>query len=190
MLKKLKKVASSYRALPDKKRYAEFITAILSIPVLITVLLSNLNTLKAKDEVKEEKEPKENNVIISYIPQQTETSVVEKDEAPCKQGIGDIEITSPAEGAKLDDDQVTVAISPDSSYCAVVWSYRINDGKWSEFDDKSIALYNLKNGETRFDLRVKSLTNKEEKTLSRRFTYNGGIEPTATPTPTPTPSAL
>ena len=35
-----------YRALPDKKRYLEFITAFLSIPVLITVLISNVSNLQ------------------------------------------------------------------------------------------------------------------------------------------------
>lgn len=38
-----------YRALPDKKRYLEFFSAFLTIPVLATVLLTNLNNLQNKN---------------------------------------------------------------------------------------------------------------------------------------------
>jgi len=41
---------SWYRNLPDKKRYLEFISAFLSIPVLVTVVVLNLRSLQAKNE--------------------------------------------------------------------------------------------------------------------------------------------
>jgi hypothetical protein len=59
------------------------------------------------------------------------------------------------------------------TYCPVVWSYRINNGRYSDFDDKSIALYNPPNGNIVFDLRVRSLISDDEKILKRTFTYEG-----------------
>jgi hypothetical protein len=47
---KMAQIRRWYRGLPDKKRYLELITAFLSIPVLFTVLLSNVTTLKSKAE--------------------------------------------------------------------------------------------------------------------------------------------
>ena len=47
----LEKIKKWYRNLPDKKRYLEFITALLTIPVLLTVLWSNLNNLQQKGAV-------------------------------------------------------------------------------------------------------------------------------------------
>lgn len=41
---------SWYRGLPDKKRYLEFISAFLSIPVLVTVAVLNLRSLQARNE--------------------------------------------------------------------------------------------------------------------------------------------
>lgn len=190
MFQKLKKIAKSYHVLPDKKRYAEFITALLSIPVLITVLLTNLNSLNSKDEKSQQPEPESKSVIISYVPSTNSGS----DPAPtavsddCKKGIGDVQITSPREGEVITEDPVVINISSDDDYCSVVWSYRINDGKWSEYDDNSVSLYNVKNGETRFDLRIKSTTNKEEKILTRKFIYTGNIENSGV-TPTTTPAA-
>ena len=42
----LEKTKRWYRALPDKKRYLEFITALLTIPVLLTVAISNVMNLR------------------------------------------------------------------------------------------------------------------------------------------------
>ena len=44
------RIKSWYRALPDKKRYIEFVTALLTVPVLITVLISNFNSLKNNEK--------------------------------------------------------------------------------------------------------------------------------------------
>ena len=51
----IKKFFLSYRAIPNKKPYVEFMTALLSIPVLLTVVLLNLNTLRDKDTKSENK---------------------------------------------------------------------------------------------------------------------------------------
>ena len=41
----LEKFKDWYRNLPDKKRYIEFVTAILTVPVLITVIISNVSRI-------------------------------------------------------------------------------------------------------------------------------------------------
>lgn len=46
----LESFQSWYRDLPDKKRYLEFISAFLSIPVLVTVVVLNLRSLNARNE--------------------------------------------------------------------------------------------------------------------------------------------
>lgn len=40
------KLRQLFQDLPDKKRYFELLTAVLSVPVLITVIILNLNSLK------------------------------------------------------------------------------------------------------------------------------------------------
>lgn len=41
-----------YRALPEKKAYLEFLAAFLTIPVLITVILLNINNLNSQKAAK------------------------------------------------------------------------------------------------------------------------------------------
>ncbi len=170
-----KKVFLSYRTLPHKKQYLEFFTALLSIPVLLTVILLNLNSLKALKNPT----PPSNQMEKIYVTIPGSGEKVEKQangtQAPCKQEIGPIDIISPKEGEIVYDNPVSINVSYKSgTYCAAVWSYRINGGRWSEYDDKSIALYNLPQGNIKLELRVKSVVASEEKTLTRNFTYNGG----------------
>jgi len=44
------RAASWYKKLPDKKRHVELLTAILSVPVMISVLMLNLNSLNQSKE--------------------------------------------------------------------------------------------------------------------------------------------
>lgn len=48
-LSKIEKLKRWYRAMPDKKRYLEFVTALLTIPVLLTVMISNILSLQQKN---------------------------------------------------------------------------------------------------------------------------------------------
>jgi len=159
----------SYRKIPDRKVYIEFITAILSIPVLLTVIILNFNTLfgqKAKTPVT----PTEK----IYITSPAEKNTTNISTQPCTPGIGFIDIASPVEGETVTDNPVSVSINYDKNgYCEVVWSYRINNGKWSDYDDKSIALYNPPQGAIKFDLRVKSIVNSDTDSLTRNFIYRG-----------------
>jgi len=166
-----KKFFLSYRGIPNKKPYVEFLTALLSIPVLLTVVLLNLNTLSNKENKSENKSQEK---VFITLPGGGSV------EAPCKEEIGPIEISSPQEGETVLDNPVFVdIIYRQGEYCSVVWSYRINGGKWSDYSDNSIALYNPPSGNIRFELRVKSVVSNENKTLKRNFIYKGkSIVPT------------
>lgn len=172
------------REFHTKKPQLEFFTALLTIPVLLTVIILNLNNLKADDK---KEAPKSETIIITQ-PAFKEKEVIVTKEA-CKPGIGTISIEDPSENEETEDNPVLVDILyDDEEYCNVVWSYRINNGRYSDYDDRSIALYNLPNGNIKFDLRVKSVVNNDQKTLTRNFTYSGSLTPTPVPTSTPIPT--
>ena len=204
-----KKVLLSYKALPDKKQYIEFFTAVLTVPMLLTVIMINLNNLNTKNNsntIKPTDTPKQEKIYIPVITNNTSANNTKNLPTPtitpdlsqvvsqnitqtptaCKAGIGSIDITSPAQGDNITDNPVNINIKYDpGNYCAVVWSYRINSGKWSDYDDKSIALYDLQNGNITLDLKIKSIVNGDEKQLTRNFIYNGSsVNPTTVPTPT------
>ena len=188
----LKRIFFSYRNLPGKKQYIEFFTALLSVPVLLTVILLNINNLSGNNAKKEE--PAKGERIIIAVPSvvtPSKNQTIEnetQDESPsdeCKKEIGPIEIISPKEGVIVDYNPVSVDVSYEGSgdYCAVVWSYRINNDKWSEYGDNSISLYNLTRGDVLLEMRVKSIVTGEEKILKRSFEYIGDstiVTPTIT----------
>jgi len=183
----LRRTLRGIRQAPHKKHYIEFVTALLSIPVLLTVIILNLNTLKAKDEAP--KQTNDTRPIIVTVPVEKEST---KEPTPlptqgvCKKEIGPVSISSPEEGELVTDIPVTLSLSQDDdTYCSIVWSYRVNDGKWSDYDDKTVALYNPPKGEVNIEVRVKSTVSKEEKRLTRTFTYQPDE---ATPTDIPTPT--
>lgn len=186
--RKIKSIKRGLKGIHTKKPYLELIAAALTIPVLLTVIILNLNNLKGNNKAAESNKTQ---TIVIAQPSQGEKEVVVTKES-CKPGIGNISIASPDEGDSVSDNPVNVDINYDANgYCNVVWSYRVNGGTWSSYDDRSIALSNLSNGNVKFDLRVKSVVNSDQKQLSRNFTYNGtatSITPTASPTLTPTPS--
>lgn len=190
-----KKVLLSYRHIPDKKQYVEFFTAVLSIPVLITVILLNISNLSSIKNNKPNPAPttipapqkiyitepgSQTKTIIIATPQPNDNPV---SQAPCKPDIGPISIVSPAEGQTEADNPVDIDISYQTGvYCSVVWSYRINGGNWSSYDNNSVALYNLPRGQITFDLRVQSVVSAQTTSLTRHFTYNGNGGIIATPT--------
>jgi hypothetical protein len=103
-------------------------------------------------------------------------------QSPCKKELGPVAITDPSEKDVVIDNPVAITISyDDTMYCAAVWSYRINGGSWSDYDNKSIALYNLPQGNIKLDLKVKSVVANQEQSLTRNFVYKGSsiIQPTS-----------
>lgn len=179
----LKRFLTSYRRIPDKKPYIEFVTAILSIPVLLTVILLNLNTLTGnKEKETNTKETTPQTIVVTAPATNNTEPVVIKDEE-CIPEVGPIEITAPEDGETVEDNPVFVSIRYEQEdYCSVVWSYRINGGRWSDYDDRSIALYNPPPGNIRFELRVKSIVSDDSRTLTRNFIYQGTNIVQTTPT--------
>jgi len=176
-----------YRALPDKKKYIEFFTAFLSVPVLITVILINLGNLnqnkKTQSTVQTTSTPVQIEIKtptgadrpkMSLPPQITITPTLTPTSSDCKKEVGPVSIQSPEENETVTSNPVCIEISYKiGEYCAVAWSYKINDGSWSSYTDKDICLYNLTNGSKILKLKVKSIASTDEETLERNFTYNG-----------------
>lgn len=194
MKKRLLKVLSSVKKAPDRKHYLEFITAALSIPVLLTVILVNINNLNAsKKEVTPTpvitSEPRE--IIIregssSNIPLEKAPSVTSE---ICKKEVGPISISSPKEGSTVSDNPVNFIIKHNDDYCTSVFSYRINNGSWSEYSSNTPSIYNLPNGAVKFQLRAQSTVSSDQDSLELNFNYAGSavsVSPTQAVTPTPT----
>lgn len=186
-----------YRSLPDKKRYLEFVTAFLSIPVLLTVLINNVSTLKHQSAPVNEPTPTQ---TIIYFPTVNDTQTNTQTENPtpkpqstpvgqCTPGIGPVDIAYPDDGETVTSDPVCLDITRQSNeYCAVVWSYRINNSAWSDYTDRSICMYGLTDGKKQLDLRIKSIVSGEERVIRRTFTVEGHSSPTPTSTASATPA--
>ena len=171
------------KRLLEKKQYIELIISILSIPFFISVLILNFNSIKNLNSAKLTPTPSpSSNVQNGNAPygapigtiRPHPTTALSATQAPCKKGLGAVSITSPGEGDVVTSNPVEVDISYDDSvYCSAAWSYRINGGQWSGYDDRSVALYNLPQGTITFELRVQSIASTDTTTLTRHFTYNG-----------------
>lgn len=210
----LNKLKQAYKSLPEHKTFLEVVGAFLTIPVLLTVIISNVNNLNNMSKNKNPDSTEKHALVPTQTVIQSKTynnetkspqtiptefitpsPKVTQNNNLCKKEVGPIEITYPEEQQVVSTDPLTITISRKSDeYCAVVWSYRINNGSWSDYTDKSLYLYNLSNGEKKLDLKVKSIVSGDEVVISRDFTYqNPNISPTPTvltPTPTATSSAL
>jgi len=179
------KIAGWYRKLPEKKHYVEFITAVLSVPVMLTVIILNLNNLNQQKNSTQKQTTNEKVVPIQVVITGGEKQT-EKNENPtntpsptsCIKEVGTVSILSPRENEVVVKDPVCITISTESNYCSVTWAYRLNDGDWSDFTDKNICLHNLSNGNKTIQLKIKSTASSDETTLQRSFIYQGNNEPT------------
>ncbi len=211
MFDKIKRFIRSISQLPDKKKYIEFITAILSIPVLLSVILLNYTNLQnQKKPVDEKTEPSP--AVITIIQDRnnddSDTNTVSEPtdtNTTCIDEVGPVTIVSPEAGETIRDNPLSIIVSQNDTaneYCAIVWSYRINGGSWSNFDDRDISIYNMESGEKKLDVRFKSLISGDEERISRTFYYQNiqqiptptaaptsTIQPTNTPSPSPTVQA-
>lgn len=187
----LGKIRNYFSKLLDKKRYLEFITAFLSVPVLLTVLFLNYSNIKDRNKTPTttDKQP-----IITIIQQKdSEDKQALPTEGPeCIAKVGAIEVTNPEEGATISSNPLTISIDrvdDGKKYCSIVWSYRINSGTWSDFTDKDISIFNMDSGDKTLELKIKSIVSGEERNITRNFTYKNTQEvPTPTPSATATPS--
>ena len=186
----VERIKSWYRALPDKKRYLEFVTALLSVPVLLTVILANVRSLQSKPPEISPQGTSGQAPQITYVPYEVRrgeptrtlfSSPTSQPAKECTREVGPVEIVYPAEGETVIGEPVCIDISyHQGDFCSVVWSYRINSGAWSQYTDKSICLYNIPAGDKTLDVRVKSIASNDEVLLRRAFTV---------PAPTGDPNA-
>ena len=188
-----KRIQKWYVILPDKKRYFELFTAILSIPMILTVILVNMNTInKSKESTTTPtstpiqivvENPASGSGNINNPPKiniTTPISTVTPTKTECKKDIGEIEILSPQEGEIITNNDVCINISSDSDYCPVSWSYKLDDDSWSDYSSNNICLYNLTAGKKNLQIKVKSSVVDKTVTLERTFTYKNSITPTPT----------
>ena len=153
--KAVNKFVKDFKKLPERKQYVEFFTALLTVPVLLTVIILNVTNLRADKETDEAAKGDPVQRIIITQPGGG-TTAPQTTDGPCIEEIGPIAITSPEEDDTVSENPVQVSIRYDrDDYCAVVWSYRVNGGRWSDYDDNSIALFNPPRGEIKFELRVR-----------------------------------
>lgn len=190
------------KKLPEQKPHLDFLAALLTIPVLITVLLLNFNNLNLKKTASTTPTPTQTQAdkqkTLSPTPKRPSTNVTSVESAvsaiPTPQGactpdIGPIDISFPQENQTVSDNPVCIDISyHGQGYCAVVWAYKVNNGSLSDYANNTACLYNLPNGQNTFTLQVKSLVSNNTQTLERHFLYKG-TNPNFTPTPQATSSA-
>ncbi len=190
MKEAIKKISARFSAwyekLPDKKKHVEFITALLSVPVMVTVIILNLNNLQqSKNAASKQTSPTTAPIQVVITgesgtkqpPPPSPTPLVSVSPTPtptvtqCKQEIGPVTILSPQEGEVVTTDPVCITITTDSSYCPITWSYSLNGGTWSAFTDKNICLYNLDSGAKTMQLKIKSSASDQVIELQRSFIY-------------------
>ena len=160
-----------------RKNHLDFITALLSIPVLLSVIILNYSNLHPKT-ANVTPTPSEKIIVVP----QNNTGSPAPTSSTCVKGVGPVEISYPKENQVVDDNPVCISIKyDDSKYCSVVWSYRVNNGSWSDYNSNNPCIYNLPSGNTRIDLRVQSTVNQSTQTLTRNFVYQN---PSATPSAT------
>lgn len=188
MKKMFIKIKAWYENLPEKKKHIEFISALLTVPMLVTVILLNLNNLNGSKNTATTPTPiTTTNPVIEIVVPSNATPTSEKINSPtplkCKNKIGVVEISSPEDDELISKDPVNIEISYDDKgiYCPILWSYRIDEGKWSDFTDKSISLYNLISGRKKLEVKIKSVGSNEEIILKKSFYYEVNL---TTPTPT------
>lgn len=186
-----KEISRSVKKAAPRKHYLEFITAALSIPVLLTVILVNWNSLRGPSRQDSGTEPTPREIIIREDSNSNSNNPTPTAGEICKKEIGPVSIQYPKEGATVSENPVNFIIKyDDSEYCSVVWSYRINNETWSEYTSNSPSIYNLPNGNVKVELRVQSTVSQDTDSLERNFIYEGlsAVSPTPTLSPTPTPT--
>lgn len=191
------RIKSTLRKIPSKKSHLDFVLALLSVPVLVTAIIINVGNLQNKNKtaiptpipIQTIQPTQEKQIIIvpSSAPNLTPSSTPQP---VCIKKIGPINISYPSENQTLTDNPLCINIQySDTNYCSIVWSYRINNGSWSEYSSNSPCLYNMPSGTVKFELRVQSTVSQDQTSLTRNFIYqNNNIIPTPTPTMTPPPT--
>lgn len=177
-----------WKNIPEKKRYIEVVTALLSIPVLATAILLNLGNLRDSNKSKD----------IPFQTQQGGVTVIpielkEKNVSPtnqqCKKEVGPVEIVYPKENQTVSDNPLCIEIAQKSAeYCSVQWSLKLNDGDRSSFTDKQFCFSNVSSGQQKVQAIIKSTVSQDQTLLERNFIYQN--KSGSSPTPATTSASL
>ena len=196
----LEKFRHWYRILPDKKRYLEFVTALLTIPVLLTVIYTNMVRIREDKKSNTTPTPEKSEKIV--IIREDENKENEKSNTPtpvptldlsptqttkeCKKEVGPVKISSPSEEEIVQDDLICVKIDYTvGEFCSVAWSYKLDNNKWSDYTSSPFCFSKLDPGKHELDLRVQSVASSDEVTLERTFYIKTKESPSPTPTQLP-----
>lgn len=170
------KLRDWYENLPNKKGHVEFVTAILTIPVLLTVIFTNVSNINRKEEPNQKQ-------MVTVVPVEIKAKEPDTSGSPtikeCKKEVGPVAITFPTENDTVTDDPFSIEIDYQvGEFCAVAWQYRLNGTSWSAFTDKDISIYNLTPGKKKLEVRVKSIASNDQELLERNFVYKSETTPT------------
>lgn len=179
----MRKMKKLFSGLHGKKHHLDLVIALLTIPVLLTVIITNLWNFQKNSKDSPAPTPGPSKEIIIQAPQKDAQIVaqpVKNAVVPvinCKKVVGPISVSFPAEGQTVTDNPVCISIKyNDPNYCSVVWSYRINNNTWSDYSSNSVCLYNLPKGTVKFDLRAQSTVSQDQTSISRSFNYQGSSD--------------
>lgn len=199
-----KKIKTKYRALLDNKKALDFIAAGLTIPVMVTLIISNyynIQSRKKQGEGVEEKTEIPVEVRVNISPEEgegekrdevspkadlTPTNTPKPTKESCKLDPAPMRIVYPEEDEVVFDDPVCVVLEIDQEgYCDSEWAYRVNDAGWSDYSSSQICLFNMKEGEVKLEIKIKNKESERVKAYTRNFKYKSEEEENLTVTPTP-----
>lgn len=182
MLDKFKKW---YRSLPDKKVYFELLGAVLTIPVLLTVILLNVSNLNGDKKNTPAPTPQVIRVVeqspntVTTVPAEVGGSQRVSPQQVCKREVGPVTISSPQEGQVMNSNPVCVTISyKTGEYCGVEWAVKIDNAQYSPYDSKDVCFYNISSGSHTVSVKVRGKEGGEEIILQRNFQTAGSSQPT------------
>lgn len=200
-VEKIKKV---YQDLPEKKKYIELISAAVSLPVMVTVLMLNLNNLRqTKSTSNSTPTPSLSQItptpsltpVISTTPRLsptlTPTPTITPTPAVCNPDVSSVDFVTPTDNQLISSNSLTIDLTdPATGFCNYLWSYTIDGANWSEYTDKAVSIYNLSPGTKKIQVKVKSIVGTSTKLLSRTVTIQSSSSPTLTPSPTSIPTTI
>lgn len=172
-----------YRSLPDKKVYFELLSAVLTIPVLVTVIMLNLTNLTGNKKndpsptpqiIKVIEQAPANNTITS-VPVDAGANQRVSPQAACKKEIGPVNISSPQEDQVMESNPVCITVAyKTGEYCGIQWAVKIDGNMYSDFADKDVCFYNLSSGDHTASVKIRSKEGSDELILQRNFQYGSG----------------
>src|SRR3989338_7179157 len=148
-----------WKNLPEKKKYLEIVTALLSIPVLATAIILNLNSLNRKD-VTGPQQPTQNqqsaqNGGVTLVPAEVRNQTATPTTVSCRKEVGPVDVVYPKENQTVSDSPLCIDIAQKSAdYCSVQWSFKLNDGQLSAFTNSQFCFSNLSSGPQKLQVRV------------------------------------